>query len=358
MLELLSGLARLPLILLNRAAELGLDRDELVRLSGFAESELADPDARVPVQKLWQLWRLAIERTGDEDVALRVILSTPLRAYGLVGYAMANSPTLGVAMERLSRYSRIVTEAVRVDWACDYAIGRVTILQNARIGPHRSAADARLGFVVAAVRELAGATVKPIEVHLPYPRPADVSALAAALGGPLHFDRPHGALTFDRATLALPVAGADATLGGYLDAHAERILGSIGEPASFRERVRKAIWSALRGGQRDLQVVAVSLGVSPRTLQRRLRDDQTSFGELLDEVRRELALGLLQGRDLAVYEIAFLLGYSEPSTFHRAFRRWTGQSPREFRTTHLPGEEPRAVHSERNDSAASQDPSR
>jgi AraC-like DNA-binding protein len=356
MLELASGLARLPLNLLDRASELRLDRDELARLSGFTETELADPDARIPLGKLWQLWQLAIERTGDDHLPLRIIQSTPLRKYGLVGYVMSHSATLRAAFERLARYSRIVTEAVRVDWACDATTGRITVVPGVRAGPPR-AADSRLAFVVTAARELGGPGITPIEAHLPYPRPADTSVLDATFGAPLHFDRAFAALTFRRVDLDRPVAGADTTLGGYLDEHAARILGTLGEPTSLRERVRKAIWSALRDGRRDLEAVAESLGMSPRTLQRRLRESNTSFGAMLEEVRRELALGLLNGRDLAVYEIAFLLGYSEPSTFHRAFRRWTGQSPREYRVTRAAADFHPNEHRRRERSDASTDPS-
>jgi AraC-like DNA-binding protein len=127
------------------------------------------------------------------------------------------------------------------------------------------------------------------------------------------------------------VVGADVTLGGYLDQLATELLRGLPDPDSFRDRVRRAMWSELSDGPPALTTTAANLAVSPRTLQRRLREEGTSFGQLLDELRREFALRLLRDRKLAVYEVAFLLGYAEPSTFHRAFRRWTGLSPLRFR---------------------------
>jgi AraC-like DNA-binding protein len=188
-----------------------------------------------------------------------------------------------------------------------------------------------LTFVVAAAAELAGRRVVPREVHLPYPRPTDVAELARTLGGTLIFERTPGALVFETSDLELPVVGADPTLGGYLNDLAEKVLQAMPRAATFQDRVRRAIWSGLRSGRIDLACVAADLAVSARTAQRRLRDEGTSYAALLDDVRRELAMSMLRGKDVAVYEVAFLLGYAEPSTFHRAFRRWTGTSPREFR---------------------------
>ncbi len=97
--------------------------------------------------------------------------------------------------------------------------------------------------------------------------------------------------------------------------------------------VERALWAEVKEGRPSLQNVASTLAMSPRTLQRRLNDEGTSFSEILEAFRQQMATVLLEDDKLAVYEIAFLLGYSEPSTFHRAFRRWTDRSPREFRSS-------------------------
>ena len=124
---------------------------------------------------------------------------------------------------------------------------------------------------------------------------------------------------------------ADETLTGYLDQLAEGVARALSESVTFRQRVCRAIWSDLSGGKPSVQQVASRLGVSTRTLQRRLEEEGTSFAQELDRLRQDLATRLLQDRSLAVYEVAFLLGYAEPSTFYRAFRRWKNVSPHEFR---------------------------
>jgi len=327
-----SGLARIPLILLGRAAEFGLDRDVLMRDAGLIDAELDDPDSRIPIRKVWKLWHVAIERSGDPWLPLRVAASTSVRAYGLVGYTMSNSATIGQALKRLARYSRIVTEAVRVRYAEDESGAKIVVEGAAAdVNASRSGSDFRQAFVIAAVRELAREEIVPREARLPYVRPADAEELGRLLRAPVVFDPPNDWVAFSRDQLDLPVRGADATLGGYLEQFSSQLLHELPDPESFRDQVRRAMWSALGDGQPALGAIATKLAVSPRTLQRRLREEGTSYGELLDLLRREFATRLLRERKLAVYEIAFLLGYAEPSTFHRAFRRWTGHSPQQFR---------------------------
>jgi AraC-like DNA-binding protein len=323
------GLARLPLILLHHAGGLGLDRAELMRRAGFHDDDLRDPDARVPIRKFWALWQMAVDETGDEGLALRVFSSTPLRQYGLVGYLMTNCGTLGQALDRLARYSRLVTEAVRLHWEHDGTSGRIAFAGTS--GEPRRASDSRLAFLVTAARELTARPLIPRDVQFPYPRPQDVTFIEATLGSNLSFDRPQAAILFEGHDVDLAVVGADPTLGRYLDNLADRLLEAMPAAAEFQDRAGRAIWAALREGRADLESVAARLAVSPRTLQRRLQAEGSSYAGLLDTVRRELAIGLLRERTLAVYEVAFLLGYSEPSTFHRAFRRWMGTSPRAYR---------------------------
>jgi AraC-like DNA-binding protein len=324
------GLARLPLILLARTEALGLDRAELMRRAGFDDEDLRNPDARVPIRKMWALWQFAVEATHDEELAIRVFGSTPLRSYGLVGYVMRNSRTLRESFDRLSRYGRLVTDAFRMQWEHDVAAGRIALGEIAA-GEPRRAAEGRLAFLVTAARELTGRSLIPREVQLPYPRPENLTCLAATFGSNVLFDRPRAEIVFEGPDLDADVVGADPTLGGYLDDLAERTLESMPAVPAFQEQTRRVIWAALREGRSELEAVAARLAVSPRTLQRRLQAEGSSYATLLDDVRRELAMRLLRGRALAVYEVAFLLGYSEPSTFHRAFRRWTGTSPRAFR---------------------------
>jgi AraC-like DNA-binding protein len=150
----------------------------------------------------------------------------------------------------------------------------------------------------------------------------------------LRFARRHAALTFDAAQLALPVPSRDDTLARYLERLAENTLAELAHPpgASFADRVAQALKTTLEDGRRGIDAVGLLLRVSPRTMQRRLRVEGTTFAKVRQGLRRELAERLLADRDLTIEQIAGLLGYSEPSTFHRAFLAWYGTSPGAFRT--------------------------
>ena len=327
----LTGLARIPLLVLQRAEELGLDRAELMRSAGLSAAELRDPDARVSMAKVWSVWRAAIHRSGDPAFGVRVGESTSGRHLGLVGYAMLYSSGLREALQHLERYVRIVSDAVRFEFHEDSAGAHLTFEPVPKLDALQHPVAARLAWVLTVSRKITAREIVPLEVSFPFSRPPETGAYRSCFRAPLRFDRPQGALLLPRADLDLPVITGDATLRGYLEQLAEEVLGSLTATSSFADRVRHLLWTELSAGQPTLERVASMLSSSVRTVQRRLNQEGTSFAGLLNEFRREMAAHLLRDPTLAVYEIAFLLGYSEPSTFFRAFRRWHGVSPQELR---------------------------
>jgi AraC-like DNA-binding protein len=197
----------------------------------------------------------------------------------------------------------------------------------------RPAVDARLAALLSACREMIGAPVTPLLVQLSYRQPADVKEYERFFGAPLEFGSLTSSFLLRSEDLARRLAVADTTLVGYLETLADQTLAGIGTERSLRERVRRALWSELSERTPTLDGVARSLGVSARTLQRQLRQEGVTFAKLLAELRREMAPSLLRDGQNSVSEVAFLLGYEDPSAFRRAFQRWFGRSPRSFRST-------------------------
>jgi len=327
----LTGVARIPLLLLDHAEELGLDATELADDAKLTELDLGDPDSRVPVTKIEALWRSLIERRPDVPIGLRLGQRGSARGLGLVGYTMAYSPTLRESLRRLERYSQVISEAIQCSLEEDGPHSRFTLDADACLDALRHPIDARMAAVLTVAREITGRELVPLEVWFSYARPADVAEHRTFFRGQLEFDRPRSLFVWRNEDLELPVVAADETLSGYLDRLAEEALEALGRGDSFLDKVRKALWVELSGGRPTLERTATVLGVSARTLQRRLGELGTSFSDLLDKFRRDMSTRLLRNESLAVYEVAFLLGYSEPSTFYRAFRRWTGVSPVEYR---------------------------
>jgi AraC-like DNA-binding protein len=203
----------------------------------------------------------------------------------------------------------------------------------ARLARISACADSALLSPIVIMRALAGLPDSvPLAVEAWYqcPRPAGGDR-AKALGCPVRYGAPEMRLVLRRKPLEQPLPRQNPALFEYLARHTQTIVARIPETTRITERVRRVITETLQNGEPAQAEVSRKLAVSERTLQRRLREEGTSFAEILDEVRRELAQQYLANPAVTLHEIAFLLGYSEPSAFHRAFRRWTGATPQAFR---------------------------
>jgi AraC-like DNA-binding protein len=324
-------LTRVPLLILEQAKLLGLDRAALMKKADLTPQELKDPDGRVPSLKIWWLWQELIRQVPDPALGIKMgeTPHSPTR-YGLVGYTLVFSRTLGEALARLSRYSRIIAETVQLTIESDGWRFKITLQADPQFELLRHPIDSRLASILSSLRHLSGKSLNPLGVDFPYPRLRDASVHRRYFQAPLHFRAPRAALHFSREDMDLPIVHSDDTLARYLDRLATQQMKTLGV-GSLTERVGRTIWFELNGGMPPLKRIAAKLGVSPRSLQRSLRKEGKPYRGLLDEFRREMAVRLMSQRNLSVHEIAFLLGYNEPSSFHKAFRRWYRTSPRTFR---------------------------
>lgn len=327
-----SGLVRLVLLQLDKLGQLGLSREVLLREAKVDERQLRDPDARIPLAAVERLWRVAAEHVPDPAFGLRLGAETSVREWGLVGYAAAFSSTLGSALNRFAHYSRVVSDAlvVRIDTERDATWVRLDVQPALRA--FRPAVDARLAALLSACREMAGAPVTPLLVQLSYRQPPDVKEYERFFGAPLEFGALTSSFLLRSEELARRLAMADKTLVSYLETLADQKLASIGAERTLRDRVHRVLWAELSERTPNLEGVARALGMSARTLQRQLRQEGATFAKLLDGLRREMAPTLLRDGQHGVSEVAFLLGYEDPSAFRRAFQRWFARSPRSFRS--------------------------
>lgn len=329
----LTNIARIPLLIFEYAEQTGIDRQELLRLASLTPANLADPDTRLPMSAALKLWRFILEREAGTAIGVRIGSTCGARSLGLVGYAMYYSHDLLEAFQRLSRYVRIISEAVQFDVAKDGEQTTMSFNAHPSLLALRHPVEAQITAVLTIGREITQSDLVPLEIQLPFLCPGDSNEYREMLRCPVHFSRPDAAMIFATSQMRLPIKGSDPTLSAYLEQLADSTLKSLGSPnEDFVDKVRRLLWSQLPGGRPDLWRTASKLGISARTLQRRLRENGTSYSALLEKLRRELAGHLLADRKLAVSEVAFLLGYSEPSAFQRAFRRWRSVSPRQFKT--------------------------
>ena len=274
-------------------------------------------------------------RLNDPQMGLNLAKSIPPAAFGVVELSARSAPSFQAAAQRLVRYIGLLNDfevftlesTASGEAAIDHRIPGVPLA----LGRHGN--EQLLALMTRVCREIVQKpNWAPKRVSFAHPAPADRKPLEAFFGTEaITFGLGHNALHFDSETLNMPVATANATLLEVLDDQAHRKLGSTTGPGDELARVRERIRHDLQDGSPQLERVAQGLKMSARTLQRRLSGLGLSFTGLVEETRRELAEDYLAHSNLALAEVAFVLGYADLATFIRAFKRWTGKTPKAFR---------------------------
>jgi AraC-like DNA-binding protein len=321
---------------LDACARLGLDRAALASAAGVEPGELSEPDARLPAAKADAIWAAAVATGEDACLALHAAEAVPVGAYRVIDFLTANAPTLGDALERIAAYFPLIDPRGRVMFEHGEAHVALTF-ESADGRPLRAAAvEYTFAALLLRTREGMGIDWRPLGLELTSPppsSPAVVAELARVFGIVPSHAAMRDRLWVSASDWARGNSGGDRGLFEVLDRHAAMLLAelpAIGSTALVQD-LRAAVGAELRGGDPTLERVAGRIGMSGRTLQRRLDDQSLRFGELVDEVRAALAKAYLQDRQMALCEIAFLLGFADQSAFGRAFKRWTGVTPGSWR---------------------------
>ncbi|MEA3105720.1 MAG: hypothetical protein QOI88_325 [Gammaproteobacteria bacterium] len=306
----------------------GCNGPALIAEAGFNFHDLDGPNARCSVAKTAQLWRIAVAATGDPAFGIKVASHLKHTSFHALGYGLSASSTLKEAFERVRRYCHVVSDAVDYQFfKCgpDYQF----VIEPVPDVPFESV-DALVGAYLRMCRSFIGRDHSPLLIELRRPRPDVVDDFHRLLRAPLQFGAEYNRLTFDAASIERPLDGANPELARHNDAIANQYLARA-DRHNIEARVRKVLAQRLQGNEPSQEDVAELLNVSARTLQRRLGDGGTTFKEILDETRRALALAYLSEPHHSVSDVTYLLGFSCASSFTRAFRRWTGRSPSDWR---------------------------
>lgn len=313
-------------------AALGLDAARIMAEAGVADGDLADPDGFVPAERFYRLWETAGREWGRPGLGLQVASRVPFGAYEVIDFLLRTSPTVGAAIAALAEYMAIATSTAR--YAIHEDDNRVACEMVWRIPPRGAMFQLRdysLALVVGRVAHVSGR--RPVEVEVTAPALAPARDYARAFGAPARLRASRNAAVYSRAAWEAPIPSREALLNQTLRRHARLLLDRrrAGDRDTIAGRVHARLLASSRVGLAPVGEVAAHLAMSARSLQRRLRDEGTSFEAIGRDVLASLAEAYLGDRGLSVSETAYLLGFSEPSAFSRAFRRWTGVTPRAFR---------------------------
>jgi len=284
------------------------------------------------------LERIAAEDKGGRSIAVTLGASMRCDDYGAFGLAFKSATDLLSSFQRVERYGRVVTSVANytVVRGGDSAFMAIRKGEDRRLG-ERMATELAVAAGTAISREVSSEPFTPVAIHFSHERPADIRAYEAHFRCPIHFGSDRDGLEISGAMLHAGNRLGDAAISEFLDSHLERELAAFPEDRALEPVVRAEIERSLSDGVPTLSVIARQLGMSARTLQRRMADEGIAYRDLAEQTRLALAQRLLSETDYALAEVAFLTGYAEQSTFSRAFKRWNGHTPAAWRKAALSG---------------------
>jgi AraC-like DNA-binding protein len=306
----------------------GIKMARILEAGGLDQVPGNDPLSRVPLTSVRRLLTAAVELTGDPYFGIYAANFLHVPNFHALGYALIASGTVREFCERLARYFRLLTATTRPRLVVDGPVARLEFVEVTS-PPHLSQDIVGL-FLVNLIRELSDNKIGPVEVSLNRPCPPDDGIRhRRAFGCPVTFSTRHSIFTFDTHAIDVPLSGGSRELAEHNERIVVDYLVKL-DRNDIRTRVRALLLKQLPSGSISKDDVAKGLFMSPRTLQIKLSKSNTTFQDVVNETRRALACGYIENSGMSITEIAYLLGFSDTSNFSRAFRRWTGRSPRAY----------------------------
>ena len=325
------GIARLACARLD---EMGKDPTVILSQVGLTAEEARDPAIRLEVQTQIQLLELAAEDVQDEWLGFHLARNFDLREIGLVYHVMASSEQLADALRNAARYSQINNEGVRLHFNLQEG-SAVIALDYINVDRHadRQHIEFWLVTLLRICRQLTNGRLLPLRLKTRHFRNGMSAELRIFFGIEIEFGANADEIWFPRPIALLHVAGRDEYLNELLRRYADEALARKPQVRpTVRSKAEDVLPKLLPHGRATASEVAMQLGMSSRSLSRKLAEEGTSFAEILDQLRAALAKRYLHDKTLPVSEIAWLLGYREISSLTHAFKRWTGTTPRRFRS--------------------------
>ncbi len=306
------------------ALPVGSRLDAFWQATDLTPEIVSDGEARISAPQFCVAWAEALRLAGDRTLALRIATATPPGAFGIVEYVCRSAPTLDAALRQWVRYLNLLDDAVTVGLVIE---GDRAYLRVERESEAPAPASHELCWALVAryAKELSTVPFRLSSVEFAHPS-SDVATYRAWFDAPVVFGAERTQLVMPASVLGASLVSSDPSLLAILTRAADELVRKTPDDPLITSQVRRVLHEALRTDDANVDSVAKKLGLTGRSLQRRLEDEGTTFNKLRELIRRELAQRYLDD-GLAIAEISFLLGFSEPSAFFRAFKRWTGETP-------------------------------
>jgi AraC-like DNA-binding protein len=310
----------------------GANESALAERAGIVPADLQDPDARIRLSSYVALMRAGQALCGDPALALHYAEEVDLSEISVVGLVTLACETMQDALDQLNRYNRLVAEPARPVTADRFqhwpaGPGELWLVDTA-VGPpgFPEFTEATLARLACGPRRF-DETPFVRAVHVTYAAPSYRDEYERIFRAPIVFESDKNALLIDASWRTHPIAPKQRYAFGILNAHAEALLRNLEQTESMRGRVERLLMPVLHTQETGMDAIATRLGMSRATLHRQLKAEGITYESVLDELRHTMAQHYLDGRKVSVQETAYLVGFSDPAAFSRAFKRWTGKSP-------------------------------
>ena len=313
-------------------ADLGIEPANVLRRAGLPANLFSRGHTALPPKEYFALIRAVEDEAGDPNLPILIGRAISVEAFDPPLFAAICSRDLNQAAGRIAHHKRLIGPMRLLVAQCE---NETTIESQwpPDLQPPASLAIGEIVFWVALVRLATRLEIQPVRALAPEP-PTDVEAYREYLGIVIE-EGPRQSVTFSAEDASRPFLTANEPMWEFFEASLGRRLAELDETATTSDRVRGALLELLPAGRASVQDVSNAVGIPIRTLQRRLRAEESSFRSVLTETRKDLALHYLESSRLHVSEVSFLLGFESPNSFSRAFNSWTGESPRQARSSHF-----------------------
>ncbi|MEL6820492.1 MAG: AraC family transcriptional regulator ligand-binding domain-containing protein [Calditrichota bacterium] len=318
------------------AAKQGAPFDELLSLSGYTEEQLCEEGCFVDDAIYNVIFERAVELTGDNFFGLHAGENMNLAAAGLIAQISHTSRTVKEALEYCCQFANLACSSLLMSMLekADHYVVSINprpLWEEQSPLALRHTSEGMMAFNIREFHSLLHQKHSPIAIHLPWKKPENTAELERVFNCPIRFEQQQIAMLLEKQHVEANIETSDYALLRILVAYAEEKSAQLANKQGFAAQVKQSVITLVKPGFPTVEQVAGHLNLSPRTLQRRLQKEGFTYKQLLDELRKEFAFSYLKRSDLSIGDVAYLLNYADTSSFTRSFRRWTGQSPKEWR---------------------------
>ena len=317
---------------MKSASMAGLDPDEIYKEIDFDSDILKDPKARISFKQGNYIWNEVIKKSPDQDLGLHLGESASDFTGHILFAILFNSPTVGDALDNFCRYYNLLHDALVPEFSIQEDSAVLALrFHTSDIIHYRHVAEGLLSYYYSLFSRLTEGKLKLDIVNFVHPSPSKTTEHERIFKTSILFDQRENKIVFNRKYLDLPVFISNPELLESLESHAKKLQEKIYHTDTFTSRIESSIMKLFPSGKSDISTISRKFAMSTRSLQNKLKGEGTTYQALLDKVKKKQAKYFLEQPDISIIEIAFLLGYSEQSTYNRAFKKWTGFTPGEYR---------------------------